>query len=221
MKGSKPDVDDNKIVFRKVSEAMNRDERYLALSPIPPCGRGLWHHLLFGSHTTALPGLAAVGRLAMAEDLGWEIGEFDAAFAEIEQQGLAQADWKSRVVWLPNALKHNLPQSPNVVRSWRGIWHRIPDCELKLTAYEAMRSSLKAYSEPFAKAFVEHCEKPSPKTCVTTSPKPQAMPKAKPNQEAGSREQEAEGPSHDKGRSQSGEVVELPPRTHARDGVAR
>lgn len=180
------DREETRIVFRKVSEAINRDDRYLALTPIPPCGRGLFHHLIFGSHVTPLPGLSAIGRAAMAEELGWPLEAFDAAFAEILGQRLAKADWQARVVWLPNALKHNLPQSPNVVKGWRRFWDRVPDCGLKVEAFEHMKGRLEAFGKPYAKAFEETCAKPSGKAFGKPSPEPieKALGERKPSRKA-------------------------------------
>lgn len=102
--------------YRKIEVRTWADERFRSLSPMPPSGQGLWFFLLTGPHTGPIPGLFRAGRLAMAEELGWEAEAFDEAFREVSQQGMAKADFKARLVWLPKALKHNKPESPNVVR---------------------------------------------------------------------------------------------------------
>lgn len=201
-------------IWRKISVEMHNDARYLALTPVQPSGRALWHHLLFGPHTTSLPGLAKIGRAAMAEELGWSLEAFDEAFREVEAQGMAVADWHARVVWLPNAIRHNLPSSPNVVKSWRRYWNSIPDCELKRLASSSFRSALSgAYllafddiigpqvhdgvqqtssvGEPCVEvkdpSEAKPCEKVQPEASGKASGKPSAEPS--PNQKAESREQ--------------------------------
>jgi len=100
----------------------------------------------------------------MAEELDWEIEAFDEAFLEVFREGMAEADFKARVVWLPNALKHNRPESPNVVRSWGAEWDLIPECELKWKCYYRLKSDIyNICGEAFGKAFEEALAKPCPK----------------------------------------------------------
>ena len=169
--------------YRKVEVRTWGDERFRALTPIPPCGQGLWLYLITGPHTGPIPGLFRAGRAGMAEDLNWELEAFDEAFREAFAQGMVEADFKARVVWVPNAIKHNRPESPNVVRSWSAEFDLIPECDLKRQAYESLKASIHALGEAFAKAFDESFAKPSVKPSV------KAMPKTMPNQE---QEQEQE-----------------------------
>jgi hypothetical protein len=131
---------------------------------MPPSGQGLWLFLLTGPHTGPIPGLFRAGRAAPAEELGWEQEAFDKAFEEVFQLGMAKADWRARVVWIPNAIKCNLPQSPNVVISWVGEWHLIPECDLKHEAFETIKSVVYAAGEAFREAFDKTFHKPSVKT---------------------------------------------------------
>lgn len=169
--------------YRKVEVKTWGDEKFRALTPIPPCGQGLWLYLITGPHTGPIPGLFRAGRAAMAEDLGWELEAFDEAFGEAFRQGMAEADFKARVVWVPKAIKHNKPESPNVVRSWASEFDLVPECDLKRTAYEHLKASIHALGEAYGKAFDESFVKPSGKP----SPKPSG--KAMANQE---QEQEQE-----------------------------
>ena len=104
--------------YRKVAANMWRDETFRKLSPLPPSGQSLWFYLLTGPHSGSIPGLFSAGRAGLAEELDWNQEEFDQAFREVETAGLAKADWKARVVWLPGAIDDNKPASPNVVVSW-------------------------------------------------------------------------------------------------------
>lgn len=141
--------------FRKIEARMWSDDRFRALSPMQPSGQGLWVFLLTGPHTGPVPGLFRAGRAGMAEELGWEIEEFNAAFQEIEGQGMAVADFKARLMWLPNGLKHNKPESPNVVRSWRAELDLLPECDLKRQALKGLRAKLADYGAPYVEAFDE------------------------------------------------------------------
>ena len=149
--------------YRKVEVRTWGDEKFRALSALPPSGQGLWLYLITGPHTGPIPGLFRAGRAAMAEDLDWEVEAFDKAFGEVFRQGMVKADFKARVMWVPNAIKHNRPESPNVVRSWAAEFDLIPECDLKREAYGSLKASIHALGEAFAKAFDESFGKPSAK----------------------------------------------------------
>jgi hypothetical protein len=138
------------------------DERVKAMTPIPPCGQGLWIRLLISRHRSAVPGLLCVGEAALAEEFNWSLEDFRKAFGEAKRQGLVKADWKARVVWLPKAWKYNSPESPNVVKSWRIPWDETPECALKLEIYQCLKAFIEGFKEGFKKAFREACSKPSP-----------------------------------------------------------
>lgn len=165
--------------YRKVEVRTWGDEKFRALSRIPPSGQGLWLFLITGPHTGPIPGLFRAGRAAMAEELEWDTEDFDKAFAEVFRQGMAKADFKARVVWVPKAIKHNKPESPNVVRGWASEFDLVPECSLKWEALSELRACIYGLGESFAKAFDETFGKASVK----------ALPKAMPNQE---QEQEQE-----------------------------
>lgn len=186
--------------YRKVEVRTWGDEKFRALSPMPACGQGLWLFLITGPHTGPIPGLFRAGRAAMAEELDWELEAFDKAFQEAFQQGMVKADFKARVMWLPSAIKHNKPESPNVVKSWATEFDLIPECDLKREAFESLKASIHALGEAYAKAFNETFGKPSAK----------ALPKTMPNQEQ-EQEQEQKSPSLRSGDS-AAQTPRLPSR---------
>lgn len=126
--------------------------------------------LITGPHTSPVPGCFEAGRAAMAEALGWSLEAFDKAFAEAFGKGMVKADFKARFVWLPNAIRHNRPESPNVVKSWGHEFDLLPECALKAEAYHAIESVICGMGEAFAKAFREAFAKPSVKPSAKASP---------------------------------------------------
>jgi hypothetical protein len=90
---------------------------------------------------------------------------FEKAFREVIGQGMAKADWEAGLVWIPKAIEHNRPASPNVVTSWANTWDLIPECGLKLEAYQGLKAFLEGMHKGFAKAFTEACRMPSAKPC--------------------------------------------------------
>lgn len=143
--------------YRKIDVRLWGDEKFLALSGLEPSGKALWIYFLTSPNTNSIPGLFRAGEAAMAEELGWPLKGFREAFAELFREGLANADWKARLVWLPNAIKYNRPDNPNVVTSWSVSWDELPECKLKCLAYETLKLFVEPLGEGFAKAFAKAC----------------------------------------------------------------
>lgn len=156
--------------YRKIDVRIWADENFKALSPIPPCGQGLWFFLLTGPFTGPIPGLFRAGRAAMAEELKWPQKAFDKAFQEAFQKGMVKADFEAPLVWLPKALKYNKPESPNVITSWLTEYDTLPECELLHEAIISIRESIcemdiayiKAFDKAFGKAIVKASRKAMP-----------------------------------------------------------
>lgn len=191
--------------YRKIEVRTWSDEKFRALSGIPPSGQGLWFFLLTGPHTTAIPGLFRAGRAGMAEELGWDIEAFDKAFHEVYEKGMAKADFKDRLVWLPKAIQHNKPESPNVVRGWRVEIDLLPDCDLKREALAGIRQALMEIGPAYVEAFDELFSKASVDKPEKASRKPSA--KALANQE---QEQEQE---QEQKRARESAYADLSPAT--------
>ncbi|MEQ9319682.1 MAG: hypothetical protein RIF41_11030, partial [Polyangiaceae bacterium] len=150
-----------KYRYAKVSRRIWSDAAVRDLTPPPPCGQSLWLWLLTCKEQSLLPGLIAVGEAGMAEALGWPLEGFRKAFREVSAKPLAKADWKARLVWVPKAIEHNAPASPNVILSWANAWDEIPECALKHEAYRELRAWAKGAGEAWLKAFDKACPKPS------------------------------------------------------------
>jgi hypothetical protein len=146
-----------------------------------------------------LPGVFVAGRAAMAEALGWAQRDFDAASTETQDAGMAVYDSKTHLWFLPKALAHNPPASPNVVRSWRACLAILPECQLRERIVRELRAELAQESGAWIEAFDEALGlvppmrspnpsgKASPMPLVKASPK--TLVKPSPNQE---QEQEQE-----------------------------
>jgi hypothetical protein len=67
------------------------------------------------------------------------------------------------LVWVPAAVKHNRPQSANVVKSWKSAYDELPECLLKAEAIEELRDSMKAMGDAFQDAFQDAFPKESEK----------------------------------------------------------
>ncbi len=153
--------------YRKVEIKTWSDGKFRSLTPIPPCGQGLWLWFLTGTRTTNIPGVVIGTDVVMAAELRWPLEAFRKAFGEAFAKGMAKGDWDAGLVWLPNASRpgetRNKPESPNVIRSWRDTWDEIPECALKLEVWQQLKGFAEAFGEGFGEAFAEACRHPSGK----------------------------------------------------------
>jgi hypothetical protein len=143
----------NRTRYRRISCCMWGDDRFRQLTKPQPNAQSLWIFLLTGPQTQLVPGLSPVGEAALAEMLDWPLEEFRKVWMELEQQHMAQADWRARLVWIPNAVHHNPPASPNVVRRWRAALDEMPECNLKKNARSSLATFCQTLGLPFLRAF--------------------------------------------------------------------
>jgi len=154
-------------IYRRLTVRMHGDERYMRLSPVLPSGQSMWIYLITGPHTGPIPGVFVAGRAAMAEALNWSAEDFAKAFGEVLREGLAEFDERTRLCFIPNAIRHNIPANPNVIKSWRAALLQLPECDMRARIFLHLEEALTEVSEAFGKAFREACgkafEKASPK----------------------------------------------------------
>ncbi len=134
------------------------DEKLVALSE-----RGklvflftLTHPLMtsLGAMRATLPGLAA--------ELGMAPEAFREAFAEGLAKAIVEHDGRASFIGLPNFLRYNSPESPNVVKGWDKVLDYIPECDLRRQLIKRVR----AFTEGMGKAFRDAL----PKVFQETSP---------------------------------------------------
>lgn len=161
--------------YRKVDVKIWNDAKFLKLSKD---GKLVFIYILthpnltgIGAMKGTIPGLAA--------EIGWEPKVFSRAFKESVTQDMVTFCSMSRFIALKNFLKYNVPESPNVVKSWGKIVDLIPECEAQVLYFKHVKAFTEGLGEAFSKAL--------PKAFAEGSRKPSL--KAMPNQE---QEQEQE-----------------------------
>jgi hypothetical protein len=183
--------------YRKADQMLWCDEKFRALSD-----DGKLVFLLVLLH----PNMTAVGAMrgsvvTLAEDLDWEVERLSKGFEEAFQKGLVEHDRKARFVGLPNFLKYNAPENPNVLKSWVSAYEMLPECNLKLITLQRLERLSESLSPPFAKAFQQafgkHLAKGMPKQEQEQEPKQEQ------------RFSSQEGGTEEEG-SSAGTVVKLP-----------
>ena len=139
--------------YSKVSRRVWGDLKFTELSAPQPNAQTLWFRLLTGPELTNIPGLFSARESGLAEALGWPLEAFRKAFREVSERGMAKADWKHGLVWVPKAMEHNRPESPNVVIGWATLWVELPECSLKDKAFQALKAFAESLGEAYGKAF--------------------------------------------------------------------
>lgn len=135
--------------YRKVSCQIWLDQKFLSLSD-----DGKLVFLLILTH----PNLTSFGAMkaspaSLTDELGWLTERLSEAFQEALTHGLIEYDQVRRLVVLPNFIKHNKPQSPNVIKSWVHGYKELPECEMKDKLFQSLKDYSEAMPEAFAKAF--------------------------------------------------------------------
>jgi hypothetical protein len=162
--------------YKKIDMRMWGDEKFRRLSRAKPNAQFLWIYLLTGPHTTALPGLWVAGPAGLAEALGWSVKDLMVALKELIELGMASIDAAARVLWLPNVVKYDRPDNPNVIKHWAKLVDDIPECDLKKLALGDLRTFVGTMGQRFANAFdasfPDLCGNAPPNSSANGSPNP-------------------------------------------------
>ena len=135
--------------YRKVETRIWSDEKFRNFSDDAQL---LFFFLLTHPHMTSLgamratlPGLAAEKR--------WAEKRFNKAFMEPLGKGMVKHNERAAFVWLPNFLKYNPPDNPNVVKSLGVALEFLPECGLKEELIQHTKKFVEGLSIPFQKAL--------------------------------------------------------------------
>ena len=167
--------------FSRVTRRMWNDEKFQRLSAPRPNAQTLWLRLLTGPELGCIPGLFTAREGGLMDALHWANPSFRNCWREIADLGMAFADWHAGLVWVPNAIVHNPPESPNVVKSWRLAWRELPECELKTQATSGLREHLRLMGPEWLRTFDEMVlGAAGPKTVPPSNSNGSAKPSGKP-----------------------------------------
>lgn len=137
--------------YRKISPCIWNDAKVRELSDK---GKLALLFLLTHPHMTPLGAIRA-NAPGLACELGWSEKVFRKAFGEVLALGIAREDPRAPLVWFPNFLRHNMPESPNVVRAWVGAFGDLPESPLKRAMLERTAAIVRTLGEGFRNAFGE------------------------------------------------------------------
>ena len=127
------------------------------------------------------PSMTALGAMrgtpeGLAAEMGWPPEAFREAFHEALSKGIAEHDQKACLIALPNFIKYNQPESPNVVKAWEGALDLLPECDLKARVISRARGYTEGLSEGFRKALPDAFAKAMPKTMPNQEQEPEQEP---------------------------------------------
>ena len=171
--------------YRKIAVQTRNDKKVRALSDD---GRLVWYDLLAHQNLTSVGGMRATIE-GLAAEQRWPLPRYRRAIGEILTSGMAEYDPEACCLILPRFLRHNEPESPNVVRSWPAAFELIPECALKdklvmiaKTYIEDRAAGVEGKGKGFRKAFQEAF--------------PEAFAKSMANQELELEQEQEQEPSH-------------------------
>uniref|UniRef100_A0A6H1ZY38 Uncharacterized protein n=1 Tax=viral metagenome TaxID=1070528 RepID=A0A6H1ZY38_9ZZZZ len=142
------------VRYSKVSRRVWGDDKFLSLSGAKPNAQTLWLRLLTAPEQTSIPGVIVARLGGLADSLGWSTDDLRKVFGEIIGKGMARVDERAGLIWLPNATKHNRPESHNVIKAWASMWQEIPDSALKASIYAALVDLTEDLPKTFREVFL-------------------------------------------------------------------
>lgn len=80
---------------------------------------------------------------------------FNEGFEQLISMGLIEVDAKACCLYIPNFIKYQSAESPNVIRNWSKCLEFIPECTLRTNAIASLGAFVKGMSKGFQKAFAE------------------------------------------------------------------
>ena len=149
-------------LYRKIDVRIWNDSKFRALSPY---GKLAFVFLLTHPNMTAIGAMRASveglsAELRVPSEAFWEV------FVEASREALPERcrkgasslaifDPEACCVFIPNFVKYQSAESPNVVKAWARTLEYIPECSLKTLAIQGVQAFVEGMSEGFRKAFRE------------------------------------------------------------------
>jgi hypothetical protein len=142
--------------YRKIDIQINNDAKFRQLSHME---QWTWFKLMTHERMTSI-GAMKVSISGLADELKIQKKQLNRHFFTLIQEKFIHYDEKNLLLWFPNFLKYNTPESPNCIKNWPKALEVLPECELRAlliqhSALFVVENLSKAYSEALPKAFKE------------------------------------------------------------------
>lgn len=175
--------------YRKIDTRIWGDEKFRLFSD-----DGKLAFLFLLTH----PGLTALGAMrgtlsGLAAELGWPVKRLRVALAPAIERGMVEINEAASYIALPNFMRFNPAENPNVARAWVTALDLIPECPEKEGLVARCRASLsgtrrQGFEEAFAQAFGQPFTEPLPKGMPNPEPEPEPLPEPEQGTGAGVRD---------------------------------
>ena len=137
--------------YRKIDVHIWNDAKFASLSH---AGKLIFLFLVTHPAMTSLGAVRATTE-GLAAELKMEQEVFLEAFGEVLAKAMAKHDRDACCIWLPNFLKYQSAESPNVIKNWIKQIEFIPEGTLKSHVIAGLKDYVEGKSEGFRKAFLE------------------------------------------------------------------
>lgn len=138
--------------YSRVNARVWNDDKVRALSIE---AKLLWFRLLVPTERTRVPGLFQAWPDAIKISTGVKGIAFDRAWREIADAFSVLIDEEWGLIYIQNAVKHDPPRNPNMVKGWVVALDDLPECELKVQAIRELKQFAEELGESFAKPLTE------------------------------------------------------------------
>ena len=135
--------------YRKVSSLIWNDAKFSSLTDD---GQLLFLMMLTHPHMTSI-GAMRTTIDGIAAEKKWIRERVSKGFVELSLKGLIKFNDGACCLTLPQFIKHNPPENPNVVKSWAKAIELIPECSLKDELIQRLITYLETLHEPFRNPF--------------------------------------------------------------------
>jgi uncharacterized phage protein (TIGR02220 family) len=135
--------------YRKIDTRTWNDKKFNELSDY---GKLAFFLLLTHPHLTPIGAMRA-SLPGLAGEIHWPLKKLRDALEESCKRSMVHYDESSSFMWLPNFLKYNQPESPNVVRSWESYLDYLPECSLKNLLINHVNTYVESLSLTFQQAL--------------------------------------------------------------------
>lgn len=138
--------------YAKVDLRLWNDQRFRDFGPPPPNPQFLFLYLLTSPARTLIPGVLRERFSTVFQHFHWSERAGFAQVAALADVGMIS--FEDDLIWLPNALSHNRPSNPNVVRGWRKAYDaELPECGLRDLIGTGITAFLREFPPAFRAAF--------------------------------------------------------------------
>lgn len=133
--------------YRKIDPRIWNDEKFRGFTDR---GKLCFLFLLTHPHMTAAGAMRSSAQ-GLAAEIKWSERAFAKAFREVLKAGMAEMDASACLLAIPNFIKYNRPENPNVLKAWVASLDLLPECPLK----NRVITRLKAFAEELHEGFGE------------------------------------------------------------------